>query len=98
MVPAPQASGAVPPSDLLVPSPFILTLCLLATALFSAICKPFALFASFFARAILCFQHLTNSFCKNTGVGVSQHWPGRRVNQVFLGSAALPAATSNPYV
>jgi len=31
-------------------------------------------------------------------VGVSQHWPGRRVNQVFLGSAALPAATSNPYV
>src|ERR1700694_991004 len=69
MVPAPQASRAVSPSDLLVPSPFILTLCLLVTALFSAICKLFALFASFFARAILCFQHLTNSFCKNTGGG-----------------------------
>jgi hypothetical protein len=43
------------------------------------------------------FNILQTLFAK-TGVGVPQHWPGRRVNQVFLGSAALPAATSNPYV
>jgi hypothetical protein len=44
------------------------------------------------------FNILQTLFAKTPGVGVPQHWSGRRVNQVFLGSAALPVATRSLYV
>jgi len=49
---------------------FDATLCLLPTALFSASCRLFGVFSPLFARAILCFQHLTNSFAEIPGGGV----------------------------
>jgi hypothetical protein len=98
MILAPQSSRAVSSRILLLPHPFTLHV------MFTCYCSVFSIlqtlcsFGSLFARAILHFQHLTDSLQKNPGVGTHQVRFAHRAHQGSSATPCLTAASRSLYV
>ena len=99
MVLAPQSSRAVSSRILLLPHPFTLHVMFACYCFVFSILQTLRSFGSLFARAILHFQHLTDSLQKNPGGGVPTKSGWAIVpTKVSLATPCLTKASRSLYV